>query len=73
MWLLINHADFSKNLDNEDIIWLLHHCGDVKFKNTNDAEEIEIVPPLIRAQIIVKIPLHEHDAPQEKEWRTALG
>ena len=49
--------------DNEDVIRLLHDCGDVKFKNTNDTEQIEIISALIRAKIIVIIFLHKHGAP----------
>jgi hypothetical protein len=33
------HKLTPENFNNEDVIWLLHHCGDVKFKNANNAKK----------------------------------
>jgi hypothetical protein len=54
------HKLTPENFNNEDVIWLLHHCGDVKFKNANNAQQIEIVTPRKLSFVVVVISVEEH-------------
>jgi hypothetical protein len=66
-----NHKLTPEDFDNADVIWLLHHCGDVKFENANDAQQIEIVTPRKLSFVVVVISVEEHLAAPPKLGETA--